>query len=190
MKKLLRIQAKKLREEFHQLTGTEASALIEKRVLSLPEYKKAKCVLLYCSNWSEVMTEGLIAKTIEQKGFCVLPYEDNGELGLAKISDISKLVFGKFGIKEPPRGDIVEPGAVDFALIPGVAFDHEGHRLGYGHGYYDRLLKKIRCQLVGLAYEVQILDEIPCEDCDVPVQWIATENRLIECYKRQPIGVR
>lgn len=185
MKKLLRQQAKMLRGEFHQLSGEAASAQIEGNLLSLPEFARAKCVLLYCSNWSEVMTEGLLRKTIEQKGFCVLPYEDNGELGIAKISDISRLVFGKFGLKEPPRGDIVSPKEVDLAVIPGVAFDHEGNRLGYGHGYYDRLLRKLSCPAVGLAYEVQILDFIPSESLDAPVAKIVTENRVIECYPRQ-----
>jgi 5-formyltetrahydrofolate cyclo-ligase len=187
MKKLLRIQAKAMRQVYHAITGKEASALVEKKVLSLQEYTRAKCVLLYCSNWSEVMTEGLIAKTISKKGFCALPYVEGKTLGIAKIFDMSKLVFGKFGIREPPRESIVTPEEVDFALVPGVAFDHEGSRLGYGHGYYDRLLRKLSCPIVGLAYEVQILDRIPCEDCDVPVQRIVTENRTIECYKRQPV---
>ena len=187
MKKLLRMQAKKLRKDFHELSGKEASILAEKHMLALPEYKNAKCVLLYCSNWSEVMTGGLIEKTILQKGFCVLPYVEGETLGLAKIRDVSKLVFGKFGIREPPREDIVKPEDVDLAIIPGIAFDHEGNRLGYGHGYYDRLLRKMECPAIGLAYEVQIIDEIPAEKSDIPVHKIVTENRVIECYKRQPI---
>jgi 5-formyltetrahydrofolate cyclo-ligase len=97
----------------------------------------------------------------------------------------SALVTGAYGIREPaPDWPLVEPAAVDLVVVPGVAFDRHGTRLGYGGGYYDRMLPTIRAgnpaaALVGLAYGFQVVADLPGDPHDVPVDAIATEAGLV-----------
>jgi len=95
------------------------------------------------------------------------------------------LVPGAFGIREP-TGKKVPPGEIDFAVVPGLAFDLEGNRLGRGKGYYDRFLKELKADafLCGVAFECQVLGEIPHGDEDIPVKALVTEERLIRFGKK------
>lgn len=159
---------------------------IKKRLLALEEFKRAKTVLLYASFRSEVGTAGIIREALEAGKRVLLPKVESDELELYEIKGARGLSRGYMGIPEPEAAgkpeDILSAGAV---IVPGVAFDTLGGRLGYGKGFYDRLLSRRGerskdIPLVGLAYEVQIYGEkLPVTAGDVPMDKIVTEERII-----------
>jgi 5-formyltetrahydrofolate cyclo-ligase len=167
------------------LPGAERALLsgrIVATVLDLPAYQAADVVLAYAAFGTELQTDGLLRRVLADGKVLVLPRVEGGGLGLYEVRDLSgDLVPGTWGIREPepdrcPRADA---GGVDFALIPGVAFDRKARRLGYGGGYYDRLLAgglPEGTPLVSGAFEVQMVDEVPTDPHDAPVDVVVTEK--------------
>ncbi len=162
-------------------------ASIKERLFSTPEFTCAKAVLFYASFRSEVSTLAMVEDALTAGKRVFLPVVDNKikELRLYEIGSLSELSQGFMGIPEPPvrkemERDVVES---DLVIIPGAAFDAEGNRLGYGAGYYDKMLARLtkRVPLIALAYEEQIVDSIPSEPHDVRVQKIVTDRRTIVC---------
>jgi 5-formyltetrahydrofolate cyclo-ligase len=99
------------------------------------------------------------------------------------ITNLKKLIPGPFDILEPPDGKTIAPKHIDLILVPGLAFDNRGNRLGYGHGYYDRYLKLIdpKCFILGVAYSFQIIDKTPKTNHDIPVHAVLTEKYILLC---------
>jgi 5-formyltetrahydrofolate cyclo-ligase len=95
-----------------------------------------------------------------------------------KIQNLTNLKKGYAGIKEP-EGKGVPPEKIDIVVVPAVAFYKYGHRLGYGKGFYDRFLKKTKALKVGVAYDFQILEKLPAESHDIPVDLIITPTQII-----------
>jgi 5-formyltetrahydrofolate cyclo-ligase len=96
---------------------------------------------------------------------------------------LKKLIPGRFDILEPPMGTALPPAEIDLILVPGLAFDNRGHRLGYGQGYYDRFLSLLKpeCFILGVAYSFQIVDKTPNVEHDIPVNAVLTEKYLMLC---------
>ncbi len=164
----------------------EKSESIASRFLEQPEYKSAGTVLFYVNFRDEVGTRGLIAQALEDGKKVLAPKVDRKahRLKLFEIKDGSAdLEAGYMGIYEPVEAKTREaaPGEVDLVVLPGVGFDSKGRRLGYGGGYYDRLIETLRpgVGLVALAFDVQVVDEIPSEDHDKKVDKIVTETKMI-----------
>jgi len=167
-----------LRRISHQRAEEDSKKIAEK-FAGLPQLKKAKNILLYYPHKNEVDTRFIIKKLLEKGGFNLfLPKVSKDQLLPVKINDLSGLKKGYAGIMEP-EGEIYPPEAIDIVIIPAVAFDLEGHRLGYGKGYYDRFLKETGALRVGVAYDFQIVDKLPVEQHDVPVELILTPTRII-----------
>ncbi len=164
-------------------------AAIRKRLYALTDFKKAKSILLYASFRSEVDTMQCIRHALKIKKMAALPRVDSRkkELKLYEIKDISELKPGYMGIQEPKTVKSREVGLndIDIVIIPGAGFDTEGNRLGYGHGFYDKLLSKSRKPVttVALAFEEQIIPKVPKDSHDVKIDKIITENRVINCKK-------
>lgn len=133
------------------------------------------------SHRGEVSTDSLLKKLFKKKKIIVPKLKSKG-ICLYELKDAGRFKKGKFGIREPavciPKKAWHE---IDVALIPGVAFDVSGHRIGFGGGHFDRFLKKLDCTTIGLAYELQIIDKVPTHQYDVPVDFIITEKRTINC---------
>ncbi len=118
---------------------------------------------------------------------CTYFYFANKVLGLWLLKDMSELVTGTWGIQEPPRDRwqdkdrIVRPDALDLIMVPGVAFDYQGGRIGNGAGYYDRLLNNVRADTIlsAICYQCQIFTEIPMDTHDVYMDYVVTE---LNCY--------
>ena len=172
------------------LTGEERamlSARIVATILDLPTYREADVVLAYASFGTEPQTDELLRKALDDGKVLVLPRVEGDVLGLYEVRDLSRdLSPGTWGIREPgpDRCRRADAGGVGFALIPGVAFDRRARRLGYGGGYYDRLLAgglPEGTPLVSGAFEVQIVDEVPTDPHDAPVDVVVTEK---EAYAR------
>ena len=160
------------------------SGRIVATILDLPTFQNADVVLAYASFGTELQTDELLRRVLDDGRVLVLPRVEGGGLGLYEVRDLaSDLAPGTGGIREPvpDQCPAVDRGGVGFALIPGVAFDRGGRRLGYGGGFYDRLLAgglPGGTPLVSGAFEVQILDEVPTDPHDAPVDVVVTEREV------------
>lgn len=152
------------------------------RLLSLPLWQAARCPALYMSFGGEASTRRILEACFLAKRHVALPRVEEAELRLHLVTSFDDLVPGKFGILEPraeaPR---VEPGEPDLFVVPGVAFDRRGHRVGYGKGYYDRLLELTGAPTLALAYGFQIVHRIPEEPHDRRMSFILTPDELVDC---------
>ena len=159
---------------------------IETRLFEFANFLESKIALLYVNNSSEVITEQIIKRCFDYNKLVVLPAFDttNHKIKLFKIDNYDKdLKEGTRGILEPDdaRCKAVPIDCIDIAIIPGIAFDEKGGRIGTGDGYYDRLIPKlpITTRKVSLAFENQIIPQVPMESHDKHVDIIITENRII-----------
>lgn len=185
----------RLKEFRRDLGGKrDRSEAILTQVRDTEHYRQACVVLFYVDARGEVQTrQALNRELADRQRRCVVPFCAGVSLALCEIKDFTELSRGAFGILEP-KADLrcdsarrVVPGEVDLAIIPGLGFDRRGHRLGYGAGYYDRLIPLLRpdCLKVGLAYECQVVSDIPTAEHDQTVDWIVTEHELIVCNEPQ-----
>jgi len=164
----------------------ERSRKIEERLFNLEYYKKSKTIMFFVSFNSEVNTHDMIKKSLKHK-IIVVPKVVNNEIEPSVIIDFDNLVpSGKFGILEPIESMKTAYKNIDLVLVPGAVFDMGGHRIGYGFGYYDKFLRKVPKALkIGLCFDFQVIDKIPAEQHDVPVDLIVTEERVVECGKNR-----
>ena len=157
------------------------SQKIAKNLFALSEFKKSKTAVFFVSFGSEVHTHEMIAKALKAKTVAV-PKVINNEIVPSIIHDLENLVEGKFRILEPMDSIKVSSKSIDVVIVPGLAFDLNGHRVGYGFGYYDRFLRTVpKAAKIGLCFDFQLVEKIENHELDVPVDFIVTEGRVIEC---------
>ena len=159
---------------------TAKSREIEERLFSLSEFKSARVILFFASFRSEVDTGPMIRRALAFGKRVVLPKVKGTEMVLNEILDLDKDVSpGTWGIPEPhePRPVMLEE--IDLIIVPGAAYDEHGNRVGYGAGFYDKLLPAFKKTTVALAFESQIVPNVPTEMHDVPIKKIVTERRVI-----------
>ncbi|WP_456433633.1 5-formyltetrahydrofolate cyclo-ligase [Thermosulfuriphilus sp.] len=178
---------KDLRKRFLEVRGglspevrALASRKITESVLNWPLFRSVQVVLLYASFRDEVDTWGLFGEVL-RLGKCVLlprTFPTERRLRLYKIEDPERdLAPGYAGILEPHPGLSEADQAPELIFVPGVAFDCHGGRLGYGGGYYDRLLMDYPLAIrVGLAFSVQVVERLPLEEHDQLVDFLVTEQ--------------
>jgi len=162
------------------------SGQIARRLVALPEYASARTILFYVDARDEVRTRPLLRDALADGRRVVVPYCVGRALGLFGLRDLAELAEGTFGILEPKPElrDLperrVEPSELDLAIVPGVAFDVAGRRLGHGAGYYDRFLLRLRpdARRIALAFDCQVFDAIPADSHDVPMDRIVTESQV------------
>ncbi|MEE8359634.1 MAG: 5-formyltetrahydrofolate cyclo-ligase, partial [Candidatus Omnitrophota bacterium] len=148
--------------------------IIKEKLSSLPEFKEAKTIGFYVSLASEVDTETLIDDALRSGKTVVAPVMDGNDLRFHRIKDRkADLAEGPCGILQPDTS-CEKPfpnDQIDLVIVPGVAFSKEGARLGKGRGFYDRFLKDLprRVKKIGLAYDLQIIQDLPITPQDVPV---------------------
>lgn len=158
-------------EKLHRSEG------IMRQVEALPEFKKARTVLLYWSMADEVQTHGFVNRWYKDK-VLLLPCVDGDDLLLRQYTGPECMVAGEqFGIGEPAGDEYTDLASVELIIVPGVAFDHTGNRMGRGRGFYDRLLKTTpNAMKIGVAFNFQMLDEIPTEEFDVKMDLVISEK--------------
>lgn len=165
----------------------EKDKRIYKNLTGLREYRSAASVMLFASFRSEVNTFSIIREALKDGKAVSLPRVaiNRGEIKTYRIRSLEELEEGYMGIQEPPadREREVPAEEVNLILIPGVAFDARGGRLGYGGGYYDRLTGRMTARpgLIALAFEEQVIDEVPVASHDIRVNRIVTDKRVIQC---------
>lgn len=186
-KSRIRQQVLRKRDSIDPETKKAKDVLTKEKILSLPEFQQATVIFLFASFRSEVSTSPLIEEALRLGKKVILPAVDtaNKELRLYEIKGLNELSPGYMSIPEP-----VVPGErerdindVTLAVMPGAAFDSRGNRLGYGAGYYDKLLSRLKRKipLIALAYEEQIVDSLPSSPHDIKVNMIVTDKRVIRC---------
>jgi len=182
LKKSLRAKLLEKRQNYKYVNRD--SLKVRDNFFSIPEIKEKSRFLLYYPHKNEVDTVPIIEELLEKGKEVILPKVEGYHIIPIKISNLASLKTGYAGIKEP-AGQPVPLNQIDVIVIPAVGFDKRGHRLGYGKGYYDRLLSKTDALKVGLAYDFQILEQIPAEVHDIPVDLIITPKGIIYTSQEQ-----
>ncbi len=182
MKKALREKILKKRNALTQEEVIKKSSAIKKNLYSLPEFEDAKKACIYVSFNSEVHTHDIINENIKGKEI-IVPKVNEDKLLLCELRSFDELEKGSFCVLEPGEERQVFPHDIDCVIVPGVAFDREGFRIGYGKGFYDRLLNEVNCPKIGLCFDMQLVDEVPLEEHDVPVDIIVTETKVIKIVR-------
>ncbi|MFO0813851.1 MAG: 5-formyltetrahydrofolate cyclo-ligase [Gemmatales bacterium] len=186
-------QKQALREQAHALRNAqenkdELSQQIVAQFMATPEYAHAKTVLFYVDVRSEVRTRNSLTAALQSGKTIVIPWcTEAVELALFRLESLDELAVGMYKILEPkpelrllPEKQ-VDPKQIDLVMVPGVAFDRRGARMGHGKGYYDKLLENVRpgTPLIALAFECQIFPEIPVAPHDVFMNKIITEKGVL-----------
>lgn len=185
----IRSRVLKQREQMDAAQHARSSAAITRRLVAMPEYQRAALVLGYMCFGTEYASRDWVQRALEDGKQLILPKVDSvgKQLQLYRVHDLDgQMQQGRWGIAEPvpERCErLIGLNAVEFALLPGVAFARDGSRLGYGGGYYDKLLARMerRPILVAAAFALQLVDAIPQEHTDMKIGQIVTEQELITC---------
>jgi 5-formyltetrahydrofolate cyclo-ligase len=189
----LESEKKKVRHKFLILRNKLAKKLILSysvsvfaKIKNFSMYKKAKTVMFYLSCASEVVTDFMVSHALSEGKTVVVPAIKNPadkKMYAVKFSNFKNIYQSTYGIRQPVinANNTVEKTDIELVFIPGVVFDVNGYRIGYGKGYYDRWLKDMPFdKTVGLAYNFQVVDKLPIKKHDLPVGFIITEQIIIK----------
>lgn len=166
------------------------SAAAASRLLSLDGIQKAEVLFVYMHFRSEVQTLEFIHACLQNNKVVAVPLTlpETSQLMAVQLTDPEKDVEPGYCLIPEPKSDIVQrseldPGRIDVAIVPGAVFDRKGGRLGYGGGYYDRFLVEAapNALRVGLAYDLQLTEEVPMEQHDQFMDFIVTEENIFDC---------
>lgn len=185
MKQSIKQQIFEKRNSLSKEEIKEKSNKIKNNLFSLKEFEKAKNIMFYVSTNTEADTQEIIEELLKKKEKTIIvPYviKDDLKLHVSELKDFNELVPKTFEILEPkePYAREFNPDKLDLVIVPGIVFDKKGHRIGYGYGYYDRFLKTIRKETVkiGLAFDFQLIEDIPEEKHDVPMDIVVTDEEV------------
>ena len=160
----------------------EHDGRILERVMALPAFQRSQRVFCYLPLPHEVNTRPLVEALLEVHGTAYVPVTDPDEraLRVAELTSMAELAEGAFGVPEPRGPRVVDPTTIDLWIVPGVAFDARGYRVGHGGGYFDAFFgaHPTDALKVALAYARQMVDEVPASDHDVPVDLVVTEAEI------------
>ncbi len=157
--------------------STEITAVL----FSLECFKNAKTVMVYLSAFREVDTAQIIERLISDGKKIVVPIcnVENCTITPSYIKDFSDMHKGAYGIWEPKKTEKADVSDIDMIIVPGIAFDENGNRCGFGKGYYDKLLCGCRAVKVGLCYDFQIVKSLETNEYDIPMDFVISERRTI-----------
>ena len=178
IRKLILSKRKKLSKTW----VVKQSKKIHKCLIATKEFKKASTVMFYITKDNEVDTSSMIKYALSKNKTVCVPCVDNTNYTMhpAIINNLDKdLVSGNYCILEPSNRNN-KPKNIDLIITPGIAFDKNGHRLGWGKAYYDKFLEKTGDLLkIGLGFDFQIVENLPIDSHDIPMDIVITEKRTI-----------
>jgi 5-formyltetrahydrofolate cyclo-ligase len=156
---------------------------IEARVFEGPEMRAARTVLLFYSFGSEVETSGMARRVHAEGKRLLLPFLETHGMEAGEVLPDEELVLSDYGPREPARRVAVDPEDVDVVIAPGLAFDREGYRLGYGGGHYDRYLQRMGAHAIriGIGFAGQLIDRVPREPGDERLDLVITDAETVDC---------
>jgi len=162
-----------------------SSLLAQRQLLALEIFDRAACIALYAPAHNEVDTGDILAAAFLAGKRVLYPAVCGDRMVLRQVQELANLERGSFGILEPcPTGIDHQADEADLIVVPGVAFDLRGHRIGYGKGFYDRFLRHPgrNAHLVALCHDFQLIDgHIPAEEHDMRMEFIVTDKRIVRC---------
>lgn len=188
-KNKLRYDFLKIRDRVEPAVRYAHSSSILNKIKQLDSYENSNLVMFYLTYGSEVITDIMIKEVLadgKEVAVPVIQSPGDGIMTAAKITKLEDCFEKVYGIRQPEfnENDIVSKEDIDLIFVPGIVFDLNGYRIGYGKGYYDRWLEGTDIlKRVGLAFEVQLTNKIPNGQYDLPVSKILTEKRIIEIVK-------
>jgi 5-formyltetrahydrofolate cyclo-ligase len=193
MSPLIEKRKSDLRSAMRQAMGKKSAEMRETdstrlcaKLKEQPFFQNAGSILFFASlPEEEPDLWPLLNETLAANKMVALPCfdADNQKYHPRRVQDIHvEILSGQFGIREPAPTCIVLPlDDLDLVLVPGVAFDRHGHRLGRGKGFYDRMLQNFKGKKIGIAFDEQIVEEIPVENNDVKMDYVLTPTRCLAC---------
>lgn len=169
-----------MKQKRKELTKDEINLFSNKclnKLFSLEEYKKATTILTYISYNNELKTDDLINQAFLDRKKVASPKVIGKNMEFYYFNSLDELQKGKYGILEPRQNNIkIEENSI--LIMPALAFDIKGHRVGYGGGFYDRFLERYNYKKIGLCYDFQIVDDIEYEEFDIKPNIIITDSRI------------
>jgi 5-formyltetrahydrofolate cyclo-ligase len=184
-KAALRDRMRRLRRSLSPQERARLGELAGARLLGLPELARAPTVALFSSFGSEVPTASILDHLVNAQPprRVLLPYMHDRTMHLSVVADSTELVATEYGPHEPAHPVAVDPREIDAVIVPGLAFDRAGFRLGYGGGNYDRLMEALRDDAIriGFCFHAQVVKEVPHGPADSPVDLIVTDSETVVC---------
>ncbi len=173
-KKSLRKYAKFLRQEINNKEKKER--IITQKLLKLEQIKKSKNILVYISLKDEVSTEKLIKELLKENKNVYAPKIVNKTMDFYRITSLNELEYGKYNILEPTSKIKYKNDDHSSIIVPGLLFDKENNRLGYGCGYYDRFLENNNIYKIGICFKDFLVDKIETNEYDIKMDEVITEE--------------
>ncbi|NLW02768.1 MAG: 5-formyltetrahydrofolate cyclo-ligase [Clostridiaceae bacterium] len=188
-KKEMRKALLERRKQLDHNSVLELSGAIQRKILDSRFFKECPVIMAYMPIQNEVRTGFIISEGLAMGKTILLPRVADSERmeAVPVVNPDSELIKGALGIMEPhPSMPAADPRTIDLVILPGIAFDRKGHRLGFGAGYYDRFITHLKkdCILLAPAYDFQVLDQIPADDFDKPADLIITEKQIIHVSQK------
>ena len=173
----IRYKIKNLREVLLDTEKRSAAREVFDRLEKTAAFLLADRIMMYHSLPDELYTHDFLRKWAGQKKF-YLPRVNGVDLEVLPYEE-SRLELGSFHIEEPTGKDVTDPSEIELVVVPAVAYDRKGRRLGRGKGFYDRFLQHTRATKIGVGYEFQLLEELPTEPHDIPMDMVITQHTTI-----------
>ncbi|MBW2186242.1 MAG: 5-formyltetrahydrofolate cyclo-ligase [Deltaproteobacteria bacterium] len=172
-----------MREQLTAQQRADLSRRAQSVLVQQAWFIEAKLIALYSSIRNEVDTQQVFETAISLGKRIVFPRIDDGQMVFVEVESQSDFCLGTFGVLEPVGAKVVPVCCIDLIIVPGVAFDRSGFRIGFGKGYYDQALENrpLSCRLAGLGYAFQLEDSIPRETHDVSLDWLVTDQEIL-CF--------
>lgn len=178
-KQEIRAQIRKIRAGIGADEWRAATDRIAQKVIESDHFREATDLFCYMDFDGEVGTEHMIAEAWRLGKDIWLPRVSGGEMDFFLVESENELVRGAFGILEPSGKSVRAPGEDGLVIVPGIAFDREHNRIGYGKGFYDRYLKAHpHLFKLGIAFDIQLVEKIPAEECDCKMDMVVTETLM------------
>ncbi|MCT4564445.1 MAG: 5-formyltetrahydrofolate cyclo-ligase [Maledivibacter sp.] len=185
-KDAMRNQFLKKRRKMKKEEAIKCSESIIHRLMGLKAFKESKNIMIYLSFNNEVDTYKLMEDCFNNGKRVIVPYciKEERKIVPSEIKDPDiELKTSSLGFKEPDLANLreVETEDIDLVIVPGVIFDKSGNRIGFGGGYYDRFLKRLKNTTITIAicYDYQLIDKVPVDELDIPVGCIITDKRIV-----------
>jgi 5-formyltetrahydrofolate cyclo-ligase len=184
-KAVFRARMRELRKTLAAEDRPRSAKRIEEALFGLLAIQNARTVLLFSSFGAEVPTQSIAERLLADGRSVLLPFLEGDMMHAGRLWPGDRLLSSSYGPSEPTSRTPVDPAEVDAVVAPGLAFDRHGYRIGYGAGHYDRYLQALRAGAtrIGIAFHLQIVETVPHDMADEPMDIVVTEQETIICQR-------